>query len=107
MNSKKDGDLYKVVTVHGVSFELRYGYYEEFERDAGDPIPIYPDFKSSPQYTDDGYPFVTQMQELCEYGESSFSDGCCADCRSYCDGEELIGICTRPENRKVPSPEQL
>ncbi|MBQ8381003.1 MAG: hypothetical protein IJY18_03835 [Clostridia bacterium] len=101
MNKAKDGDLYKTVTLHGVSFELRYGYYEEFERAAGEPIPIYPDFKAKPIYTSDGIPFVTQMQELCEHGESSFKDGCCADCRYYSDGEELIGVCTHPKNRRA------
>lgn len=101
MNKAKDGDLYKTVTLHGVSFELRYGYYEEFERESGEPIPIYPDFGNSPVYTPDGRPFVTQMQELCEHGESHFAEGCCADCRYYCDGEELIGVCDCPENRKV------
>ena len=99
MNSKKDGDLYKVVTVRGVSFELRYGYYEDFERGVGEPIPIYPDFRKTPEYTDDGYPFVTQMQELCEHGESRFEDGCCADCRYFLDGDELFGICACPDNR--------
>ena len=106
MNSKRDGDLYKVVTIHEVSFELRYGYYEEFERAVGEPIPIYPDFIKSPRYTKDGYPFVTQMQELCKYGESSFTEGCCADCRYFVDGEELLGICICPENRKNPGAEQ-
>ena len=106
MNRKKDGDLYKIVTLHGVSFELRYGYYEEFERKGGEPIPIYPDFRRAPRYTSDGHPFVTQMQELCEHGESRFADGCCADCRHYRDGEELIGICTCPENRKIQSEAQ-
>ena len=106
MNGKQDGELYKVVTVQGVNFELRYGYYEEFERGIGEPIPIYPDFRKTPQYTKEGHPFVTQMQELCEYGESKFSEGCCADCRYFLFGEELLGICTCPENRKNPSNEE-
>ena len=101
MNKIKDGDLYKTVTLHGVTFTLRYGYYEAFERETGEPIPIYPNFKEKPIYTPDGRPFVTQMQELCEYGESHFEDGCCADCRYYHDGEELIGVCECPENRKA------
>ena len=107
MNEKKDGDIYKVVTVHGESFELRYGYYEEFERGVSEPIPIYPDFKHSPRYTKEGYPFVTQMQELCEYGESSFVDGCCADCRAFSNGDELIGICTHPKNRRALGSEKI
>ena len=98
----KEGDVYKIVEVFGKRFELRYGYYEEYERSRGDPpIPIYPDFKDTPLHTDEGYPFVTQMQELCEYGESSFEDGVCADCRYYRDGEELIGVCLLEKNRKT------
>jgi len=101
MCKAKDGDLYKTVTLHGISFELRYGYYEEFERATGEPIPIYPDFIAAPVYTPDGRPFVTQMQELCSHGESSFAEGCCADCRYYIDGEDLIGICDYPGNRRA------
>ena len=46
MREIRDGDLYKTVTVHGKTFELRYGYYEEYERESlfSEPIPIYPDF---------------------------------------------------------------
>ena len=100
MSHAKDGDLYKVVSLHGRSFELRYGYYEEREREQCEPIPIYPDFIKDPQYTAEGYPFVTQMQELCTHGESRFAEGCCVDCKYYCDGDELIGICLCPQNKK-------
>ncbi|MBO5286801.1 MAG: hypothetical protein J6B34_01610 [Clostridia bacterium] len=96
----KEGDLYKVVELFGRSFELRYGYYEEYERDRTEPIPIYPDLKKHPVYTKDGIPFVTQMQELCEYGKSKFKEGCCVDCEFYKDGAELIGLCTNKNNKK-------
>ena len=100
MHHAKDGELYKVVTVMGKAFELRYGYYEDFERARGEPIPIYPDFKSNPVYTEDGQPFVTQMQEPCIHGESKFADAFCVDCRHFVQGEELIGICSCKKNRK-------
>ena len=100
MNKIRDGDLYKRLQIFGRSFELRYGYYEEYERGRGDPVPIYPNFKEKPEYTEDGRPFVTQMQELCEHGDSRFRDGCCADCRYYKDGEDLVGICTCDANKK-------
>lgn len=99
MNKVKDGDLYKIINIFGRTFELRYGYYEEYERDKGEPIPIYPDFKTNPVYTNEGFPFVTQMQEICEHGESAFSEGCCVDCRHFKFGEELIGICTNKRNK--------
>ena len=28
----KEGDLYKVITIYGKTFELYYGYYEEKDR---------------------------------------------------------------------------
>ena len=96
----KDGDIYKTVEVFGERFVLRYGYYEPYERSRGEPIPIYPDFRINPTYTDRGEPFVTQMQEICEHGDSKFDDGICADCRYYVDGDELIGICTNENNKK-------
>ena len=79
MNKARDGDLYKIVSLFGKNLHIKYGYYEEYERTHGEPIPIYPDFKKEPIYTDDGYPLVTQMQELCEMGESKFKEGLCAD----------------------------
>ena len=99
----REGDVYKIVEIFGRRFELRYGYYEEYERERGEPpIPIYPDFRETPLYTAEGYPFVTQMQELCEHGESGFEDGVCADCRYYRDGDELIGVCLLEKNRRTP-----
>jgi hypothetical protein len=100
MNQIRDGDLYKTINVFGKRFDLRYGYYEEFERARGEPIPIYPDFRENPVYTEDGHPFVTQMQDLCRHGESKFRDGCCADCKYYKNGEDLVGICLCEKNRK-------
>lgn len=96
----KDGDLYKIVELFDHTFELRYGFYEEYEREKGEPIPIYPDFKKAPVYTKEGFPFVTQMQEMCNHGSSSFDEGLCVDCIYYRDGEELIGICTNNKNKK-------
>ena len=100
MNKIKDGDLYKIIDVFGRSFEIRYGYYEDYERSRGDPEPIYPDLKKQPEYTYDGYLIVTQMQEICEHGESRFCDGCCVDCSFYRHANDLLGICTCEHNKK-------
>ncbi len=100
MNKIKDGDLYKIINLCGHTFELRYGYYEEYERKNGEPVPIFPDFIKEPVYTNEGFLFVTQMQELCEYGDSSFADGCCVDCPYFESGEDLIGICKNRNNKK-------
>lgn len=100
MKKATDGELYKVISLGGKEFEIRYGYYESYERERGEPIPIYPDFISEPAYSSDGYPFVTQMQALCEYGDSPFEDGYCVDCRHFVGGEELIGTCSCESNRQ-------
>lgn len=100
MHKIRDGDIYKIIELHGSTFELRYGYYEEYERGREEPVPIYPNFKKEPVYTKDGYPFVTQMQELCPHGQSQFEEGCCVDCPHFSHGDDLIGICTNRKNKK-------
>ena len=105
MNHAKDGDLYKVVTVGERQFELYYGYYEDYEKHAGEPVPIYPDFRLTPVFTDDGMPFVTQMQEACEWSENrKMPDACCADCTYFRHEDELIGLCDCEKRRRAVSP---
>lgn len=98
-----EGTLFKNISLFGKNFEIRYGYYADYERDdeENDPIPIYPDFLQSPAFTDDGYPFVTQMQDLCPHGESDQPNACCADCPYFQHGDELIGICRCEKNRRL------
>lgn len=97
----KDGDLYKKICLDGVEFEIYYGYYEDYERESeySEPIPIYPSFEREAVYGDSGCPFVTQMQSLCQYGDSKFQEGCCVDCSYFCPGEDLIGLCKCPKRR--------
>ena len=104
MNKIRDGDLCKVVTVFGKTFELRYGYYDECERDVMEPIPIYPDFKINPEYTEDGIPFVTMMQDSCECYKGEVSrtyDITCADCKYFKPGEEWFGLCTCESKKQL------
>lgn len=101
-----EGELYKVVTTYGKTFELRYGYYEDFEREnqAVEPMPIYPNFKKQPLYTDDGSPFVTMMQEICPHykGEKKRTpDSACDECKYFKQGEDWFGICTCAKNKKL------
>lgn len=105
----REGELYKVLTLHGHTFELRYGYYEDFEREnpAIDPMPIYPDFRKEPRHTCEGFPFVTKMQDACKHYSGKperFAD--CAECQYYMHGDELLGICTCPKNRLPQEEEQ-
>ena len=75
----KEGDLYRVLEIGGARFEIRYGYYEELDRVGkyNDPIPIYPNFLENPQYNNEGYPFVTEMQDTCVYYDGSKTQEFC------------------------------
>ena len=102
----KEGDLYKIVTTFGKTFELKYGYYGERDRQNPlcEPAVIYPDFASEPLYTDDSEPFVTMMQDACANyeGESNKTpDTTCAECKYLKRGEEWFGVCTCPKNKNL------
>ena len=101
----REGDLYKVVTTFGKTFELKYGYYGERDRQNPlcKPAVIYPDFLRDPLYTDGGEPFVTMMQDACAHykGESRKTpDTTCAECKNFQQGEEWFGICACPKNKQ-------
>ncbi len=96
----REGELYKVIKLHGATFEIRYGYYEEIDR-AGPPVAIYPDFGENPAYTPEGYPFVTYMQDACPHHRSRgpVSEPDCGSCQHLERGEALIGICRCPQKK--------
>ena len=100
----KEGDLYKIVTTFGKTFELRYGFYEERDRQSPlcEPAIIYPDFIREPLFTDRGEPFVTMLQDACEYFKGKnkrTQDSICLECRHFGHGEEWFGICTFSESK--------
>ena len=99
----QEGDLFKVIRLWNQEFPIHYGYYEQCDREnpAVDPMPIYPNFLHQPRYTEQGMPFVTKMQDICPcYSgrEGPFNE--CGDCGYYLHGDELMGLCTCPMNRK-------
>lgn len=99
----KEGDLYKVIHLHGKTFEIRYGFYEECDRhnQFAEPMEIYPDFLKEPQHTDDGIPFITAIQNPCaHFVGNKDANSTCEECAHYRHGEELLGICACPENQK-------
>ncbi len=104
MKKIKEGDLYKVVEIEGRTFEIRYGYYEpELEQTHNEPMPIFPNFLKEPQYTDEGYPFVTGDQDICKHfrPKSKISgEGWCNDCVCFVKHEEYIGVCRCECNKK-------
>ncbi len=94
----QEGDLYKTLNIYGRTFTLYYGYYEECERNnlLIEPMPIYPDFISNPEYTDKGQAYVTKMQDACKHFTGKFRQyNECAECEHYLHGDDLIGICTK------------
>jgi len=98
----KEGDLFKVINLHGKTFEIRYGFYEECDRHNkyAEPMEIYPDFISEPQYTDDGMPFVTAIQSpCCSFVGKRDENSTCEECLFYKHGDELIGVCILPKNK--------
>ncbi len=98
----EEGELYKVVDIHGVEFTLYYGYYEECDRENPlvDPMPIYPDLKANPQHTDDGQMIVTRMQDACEHYDGKYTvDRECRSCKSFEKCAEFFGICTCSKNK--------
>ena len=102
--SHKEGDLYKAVNVQGILFELKYGYYEECDRQNPlvDPMPIYPNFINEPQYTASGVPIITMMQDACErYEGKKTTDLDCGMCKYFQRAEELFGVCICPEKQNL------
>ena len=100
-----EGDLYQNVTAFGKTFELRYGYYEECDRQSPlcDPVPLYPDFRRDPLYTEDGTPFVTAMQDACIHYKGDApptEDTACVECRYFRQGSDRFGLCTCETNKQ-------
>lgn len=99
----REGELFKVIRLYGQTFEIRYGFYEDEDRNYhfAEPIEIYPDFIKHPVYTMDGQPFVTAIQEPCKFYDGKRHDNItCEECSYYLQGEELIGVCACPKNKR-------
>lgn len=102
---RHEGELYKRIELYGRTFTVLYGFYDDADRTGkyNDPLPIYPDFLASPQYTASGLPFATAMQDACPHFEGKDPEDGCFGCRHYEHGEDLIGVC-RCKEREVPPP---
>ena len=100
----KEGDLYKILEVGGYIFELRFGFYADFERECAEPVVIYPDLNLNKIYTKDGKRIVTAIQDPCvNYKIHSGLEGreCCSDCVYYRYYGDDIGICMCELNHKT------
>ncbi len=103
MDRIREGDIYKIVELDGVTFEIRYGYYGDIERAHCEPMPIYPDFIKNPQYAENGEMFVTADQEVCMYFKSkpkASGEGWCDDCEFFDKREDFLGVCKNGKNKK-------
>ncbi len=91
----KEGELYKIYEVGGYTFEIRYGYYAESERGRVEPLPIFPDFRKTPVYTEDGYPLAALIHSACRYykSENLKPENYCGDCIHYSEPKLEIAIC--------------
>ena len=103
----KAGDLYKVITVAGREFEIRYMDCGDFDPESkGTFMPSFPYFDEEPEYTDDGYPFTNRFNDDCEHYRSDepLSNRPCEDCIYFQDAVEDIGVCrcTARKLRKSP-----
>ena len=101
---RREGELYKVIEIDGERFEVRYGFYEELDRQNPhlEPIEIYPDFVKDPVFTKEGIPFVTAMQKPCENFKGDYDEeNTCYQCAYYERCEELLGVCRCEKNKKM------
>ena len=107
MKDIREGDLHKTVVIGDRIFEIRYGYTSEEERSRWAPVPIYPDFAKVPQYTTDGFPFVTAYQDSCPHYCSkpmATGENWCSDCKHFEKCEEYIGICRCEKKSRADAP---
>ena len=107
MKDIREGDLHKTVVIGDRIFEIRYGYTSEEERSRWAPVPISPDFAKAPQYTTDGFPFVTAYQDSCPHYCSkpmATGENWCSDCKHFEKCEEYIGICRCEKKSRADAP---
>ena len=99
-----EGELYRSLEIEGVSFDIYYGYYDpDRERGVLEPMPVFPDLRKSPTYTERGYLLVNADGDVCEHFSpraESAEEGWCNDCRYLELHDTCLGICRCEQNRK-------
>ncbi len=100
---KPEGMIYKRLTVGGHEFVLRYGYYDEHDRQHTSPVVVYPDFGEHPRHSPEGFPLVTQIQDPCPYYRTAEGreERWCGDCLWFSGEHREIGVCLNGNNRKM------
>lgn len=100
----QEGDLHAVVKIENHVFELRYGFYDELDRNSGEPCVIYPDLESEPLYTKDGSRIVSAIQSVCPHyvaPEGRTEEDSCYTCSYFPSIKDEIGICRCEKTRKM------
>ncbi len=107
MNERKK-HLHKIYQVGDHHFPV----YQEYDEQMGESYPVFPDFEVCPEYTAQGRPFVTAVQESCPYAkarnlEETPSD--CSDCEWFFREHthyDPIGICMNEHFKRSKDEEQ-
>lgn len=102
----REGEIYRSIIIEGVLFEIRYGFYEECERNNEELSPIYPDFIETPMFTAKGQPFALGYQDCCnEFSRKNerFEENWCVNCIFFDKKEDYIGICRCEKKRNYSS----
>lgn len=96
-------ELYNVYRAGGREFCV----YMEYDEQLDESYPAYPDFEKHPEYTVDGRPFATAVQESCPYCKTGVpEEPPPSDCGScvwfYREGTsyDIIGICMCDARRR-------
>ncbi len=104
VSSHKEGELYKIITIHGKAFPIYYGYHSEAERGRWEPTPLFPDFLLNATYTEDGQPYARADQDVCEHYQpkpTESGENWCNDCWHFLLGEDIIGICQCDKRKQI------
>ena len=89
----------------GDTCEVLFFYDTQCERHFGE----YPDFEETPRYTENGWPWVTAMQDGCPHGINRYSqeERCldCGSCQFFRQEQQsdLVGICSNEKQRLCES----
>jgi len=100
---EKEKHLHKVYQVGDHSFPV----YREYDEQLDKSYPAFPDFEKCPEYTAEGRPFVTAVQDSCPYAMARDPEeetpGDCSDCRWFFREHipyDPIGICMNEKWKK-------
>jgi hypothetical protein len=103
---REEKHLHKIYRVGEWSFPV----YLEYDEQLGESFLAYPDFEECPEYTGEGRPFVTPVQESCPYAKAKAPE---EETPSDCSGcgwfyrehtpYDPIGICMCDVRRCTPS----